>query len=531
MRNLLLFITFFTFSYSIHSNNVIEYGAKGDGVTLNTSNIQKSIDHVSQQGGGEIYFPTGKYLTGSLVLKDNVTLHLGKGATLLGSTNLDDYPVNPAKYISHINRYTNRYLIFAEGAKNIAIKGEGTIDGQGAHPNFDADQNDPMLSIIMRPYVLRLVSCEGVSVTGITMKNSPAWMQQYLNCSDVYIEGLKISNHVNYNNDGIDIDNCRNVQILNCNIDTDDDAICFKTTNATGSCRNIVVSNCLIAANCNAIKFGTETNGGFYNISISNCVFSRPDHPTKYDRPHRALGGLALESVDGATLDGITINNISMDGVMTPIFIRLANRARNYYDGGPSQPTGKIRNVNISNINARMEGLVTSSITGIDGHYVENVSLSNIHILCVGGGSLVHAQNRSIAEMEKAYPETLIFEDAPAYGLYVRHVKGLTMNNISLEVQKADYRSSLFCDDVHNMKLDGYSFANESDKASLITLVNSSNIKLSGNLQLSDKINLLSVEGSKSHKIFVSESDLRYYKDALVLTRGAEKNSVVTFNY
>ena len=529
MRNLLFFIAFFT--SSLYSNNIMDYGVKGDGVTLNTSNIQKAIDQVSLQGGGEIYFPAGKYLTGSIILKDGVSLHLSKGATILGSTNLNDYPINPAKYISHINRYTNRYLIYAEGVKNIAIKGEGTIDGQGAHPSFDADKNDPMLSIISRPYVLRLVSCEGVRVTGITMKNSPAWMQQYLNCSDVYIEGLKINNHVNYNNDGIDIDNCQNVQILNCNIDTDDDAICFKTTNATGSCKNIVVSNCLIAANCNAIKLGTETNGGFYNISISNCTFSRPNHPTKYDRPHRALGGLALESVDGATLDGITINNISMDGVMTPIFIRLANRARNYYDGGPSQPVGKIRNVNISNINARMEGLVTSSITGIEGHYVENVSLSNIRISCAGGGSLAHAQNRNIAQMEKAYPETLIFADVPAYGIYVRHVKGLTMNNVSFDAQTPDHRSSLFCDDVHNLKLDGYLFANESDNASLITLVNSCNIKLSGNLQLSDKINLLSVEGSKSHNIFVSESDLMFYKKSPILSKGAEKESVVRLNF
>lgn len=523
-----IFIFFLLFStFTIKANNIKDFGVKGDGKTLETKKIQAAISKVAKQGGGEIYFPTGQYLTGTIILEDNITLNFSKGAVILGSVDLDDYPVIPIKYVSHVNRYTNRYLFFAEGAKNITLKGEGMIDGRGTHPNFTADQNDPLLSIIERPYILRFVSCNQVKVSGITLKNSPSWMQHYLDCSNVYIEGLTIFNHGNYNNDGIDIDNCRNVRILSCNIDTDDDGICLKSTSSEGRNENIVVGNCVVASNCNAVKLGTETNGGFKNIAISNCTFSRPALPTIYDRSHRALGGFAISTVDGATLEDITIDNISMNGVMTPIFIRLANRGRNFYDGGPSQPAGILRNINISNIVATTEGLVPSSITGIEGHYVENISLSNIRLITPGGGSLENARRRNIPEMEKEYPETLLFIDVPAYGLYVRHVKGLIMNNIVFESKSADYRSALFCEDVNNMTLTGFRFKNPYTLTPFITVSDVNNIQILQNYESDQNNSLLEIEGTNSQKVIVLESDLENYPNPVVYSKGATTDMVI----
>jgi lysophospholipase L1-like esterase len=501
------------------ASNVNDFGAQGDGKTLNTEYNQKAIDQLSETGGGELFFPAGKYLTGTLKLKSHVTLRLSKGAMLSGSTDLKDYPVIEVGYVSHINRYTNRFLIYAENAENISITGEGTIDGQGDDPNFKADITDDLLGIRSRPYVIRMISCNHVYIAGITLRNSPSWMQHYLHCSNLRLENLQIFSHGNYNNDGMDIDNCRNVCITGCNIDTDDDGICFKSTNSGDACENVVVSNCIVASNCNAVKIGTETNGGFYNFTISNCVFRRPEHPTIYPRPHRALGGIAFSTADGATIDGINISNISMNGVMTPLFLHLADRGRNFYDGGPSQPPGTLRNIQITNIFARTEGLVAGSITGLPGHPVENITLSNIHFVSSGGGSLEDAMRRNIPEREKEYPETLKFSDVPAYGLFIRHAVGITMNNIHLEVLGADHRNALYAEDVKQLVLSGFTFSNPQQEAGLITLDNVQNAQISGNRSTGKNKYLIRIEGEHSSDIRQFDNQIADYKKVVYDTR------------
>ena len=473
-KALFLTATLFFFTQLVSAAlDVRSFGAKGDGQTLDTRAIQAAIDSASACGGETVVLTPGKYLSGTLVLKSNVTLHIERGATLLGSTQFSDYPAYESSYVSHIKRYSNRSLIFAEKVENITICGEGTIDGQGSLENYPATETETLMGITRRPYLLRVISCKNVTLNHIHLRNSPAWTQHYLDCENVFIDGIDVYNHGNYNNDGIDIDNCRQVRIVNSHFNTDDDAICFKTTNATGRCENVVVANCVIAANCNAMKWGSETNGGFRNFTITNCVFRRADEPTIYDRPHRTLGGLAIETVDGALLENFNISNISMYGVMTPLFIRLANRGRNYYDGGSSQPAGTLRNVHINNLTATMHGLVTSSITGLEGHPVENVTLTNVHLICDGGGSAEHAQNRNLPEREKEYPETLIFADAPASGLYVKNAQGLRIQNLCLEVRQADPRALLFIEQTDDAVLDGITLINPAASSQLILRNNS----------------------------------------------------------
>ena len=487
--------------------DVREFGAKGDGKTLDTQAIQAAIDSASACGGETVVLTPGCYLSGTIELKDNVVLRIERGATLLGSTSLDDYPEHISSYLSHVNRYSTRSLILADGAKNIGICGEGVIDGQGSLANYPATETEELMGITRRPYLLRIISCTGIKMKDIRLRNSPAWTQHYLNCENLLVDGIDVYNHGNYNNDGIDIDNCRQVRIVNCHFNTDDDAICFKTTNATGRCENVVVANCVIAANCNAMKWGSETNGGFRNFTIANCVFRRADEPTIYDRPHRTLGGLAIETVDGALLENFNISNISMYGVMTPLFVRLANRARNYYDGGPAQPVGTLRNIHITNLTATMHGLVSSSITGLDGHPVENITLSNVHFICDGGGSEEYARNRNLPSREKEYPETLIFADAPASALFVKNARGLRMNNVQLEVRSADPRALLFVENAEDAALDDITLVNPQEAPQLI-LQNCRDIRI-GNLLP----NALQIEGAASQYISVAKDAALTYTD------------------
>lgn len=233
--------------------DVRDCGAVGDGVTLDTKAIQAAINACSQAGGGKVYLTNGKFLSGTLYLKDNVTIYLEAGAVLLGSADINDYPVTIPGFRSYTDNYTDKSLIYAEKVKNISIIGRGTIDGQGT--SFKGKWK-------VRPYTLRVIECHDVVVKDVTMRNSPMWMQHYLACDNVRVDGITVYNQCNRNNDMIDIDGCRNVTIANCIGDTDDDALTFKSTCGRPT-ENVTVTNCILSSHCNAIKCGTESNGAF----------------------------------------------------------------------------------------------------------------------------------------------------------------------------------------------------------------------------------------------------------------------------
>ncbi|MEN8229419.1 MAG: glycoside hydrolase family 28 protein [Bacteroidota bacterium] len=447
--------------------NVVEFGAKGDGETLSTHAIQAAVDECSKNGGGEVHFPPGSYLSGTIYLKDYVKLNLSPGAILLGSDQVEDFPLNNCDFPSYSDRYVVRALIWGEGLKGIGITGHGTIDGQGAafrdnQPDEsqweklvalydDSTRYRPQARYINRPYIIRLISCHDVLVEDIHLRNSPMWMQHYLNCDFVTIQNISVYNHGSYNNDMIDIDCCRNVVISNCFGDSDDDGITLKSTAGLPT-ENVTISNCIVSSFCNAIKMGTESNGGFKNITITNCVV-RPSSESDviYGR-REGLAGIALEIVDGGVLDGVTISNIAISGTTAPIFMRLGNRARKSRPNSATPPAGTFRNVLISNIVASGAGTTGCSITGIPGHLIENVTLSNIKINFLGGGTK-QPVNREVPEHEEKYPESTMFGDLPAYGFFCRHVNNLTFRDIDLNCTKPENRPALICDDVHDLKL------------------------------------------------------------------------------
>lgn len=427
--------------------NVRKFGAAGDGATKDTEAIQRAVDAAHAGGAGTVYFPPGQYLSGTIFLKSNVTLHLEHGATLLGSTDSLDYPRIRPKFRSYTDSYVSQSLLFAEDQEHIAITGRGTIDGQG--------QSFQWKEYGSRPNVIRFVTCRHVHVEGIRLQNSPLWMQHYLGCEHVTIRGIHVHNHSTWNNDMIDIDCCRNVIISDCYGNSDDDALTFKST-ADHPTENVTVTNCVLGSGCNAIKMGTESNGGFKNISITNCVIDSYYGKKGFYGLPKGIGGVVLEIVDGGTLENVTISNIAIKNVMVPLFLRFANRARPFKEDMEKPGIGTFRNVVISDIIASGVDSLGCSITGLPGHMLTGVTLSNLRFTFPGGGTL-EDYNRPVPELEAEYPEAWMFGALPAWGLYCRHVEGIRLENIDFVLEGPDARPALVFDDVRGLDIDGFS--------------------------------------------------------------------------
>jgi len=430
--------------------DVREYGAKADGKTLCTAAIQKAIDECSRAGGGTVYLPPGVFLSGTIYFKTGVTLDLAAGCTLLGSTDLKDYPVTVPAFRSYTDNYTDKSLIYGENVERISIMGQGVIDGQGA--SFKGPYK-------VRPYMIRFIECRNVTVKDVTIKNSPMWVQHYLACDDVRITGIAVRSNVNANNDGIDIDSCQRVVISDCNIESGDDAIVLKSTSAR-VCADVAVSNCVLSTRCNALKMGTESNGGFQNIVITGCVI--------YDT---RLAGVALEIVDGGTMDRVVVSNITMNKVGAPIFLRLGNRARPFKEDMEKPGIGAMRNITVSNIEATGANPTGCAIAGLPEAAIENVTLSNIRLSFEGEGTKADAA-RPIPEMPADYPEYRMFGKLPAYGFYCRHVKGLKLLNVQLQLAKPDQRHAIVLEDVEDALVDCLDAPLSPDAETMIQLTN-----------------------------------------------------------
>lgn len=412
--------------------NVRDFGAAGDGSRLDTAAIQSAIDACGAAGGGAVRLPSGRYRSGTITLRDNVTLLLERECVLLGSPNLDDYPPAVPAYRSFTDTYTNKSLIYAERVRNVGILGEGTIDGQGSA------FKGPYRS---RPYLLRFVECRNVSLKGIRLRDSAMWVQHYLACEDVTIEGIAVRSVVNANNDGIDIDGCSRVRIADCVFDTGDDSICLKSTSPR-PCRDVTIERCAVRSDCNGLKLGTESTGGFENIRIRGCTV----------RDTR-MAGIALEIVDGGALDRVDIEDVQMENVGAPLVIRLGNRGRPFTQGAKRPCVGTLQDVSIRNVRATGAGGVGCSITGLPGHCVERVRLSHLRFAFGGGGGEADAR-RDVPEKPEAYPEFDMFGVLPAYGVFCRHVRGLSLEAVALSTARPDRRPPFVFDDVDGLTRD-----------------------------------------------------------------------------
>ncbi|WP_339709179.1 glycosyl hydrolase family 28 protein [uncultured Kriegella sp.] len=457
---------------------ITDFGAMNGGKMLASSAIQSAIDTAHKKGGGKVVVPEGVFLTGSIVLKTGVELHLKKDAILLGSTNPYDY--------KGINRWKS--LVLADGQNHIAITGEGTIDGQGQDlalkvdslfhigkldsTNYNLRRNRP--SEVMRPQLIEVVNSENITISGITLKNAACWVQTYDKCTNLIIDNIQVDSDAYWNNDGMDISDCKNVRITNCYVNAADDGICLKSHTKGFMNDSIYIANCIIRSSASAIKFGTASVGGFKNITIANI--------TIFDTFRSAI---ALEAVDGGTIENVAVTNVSATTTGNALFIKLGHRN---VDG----KVGAIKNIKIKNLNVHIpfakpdlkykirgpeppffHNVFPASISGLPGHDVENITLENIAISYPGRGNKGYAhvpvwRLNSIPEKASSYPEFSMFGELPSWGFYVRHASGLEMNNVRLSVREEDFRPAYVFDDVKGLKIDGGSITSLSDNEQFV---------------------------------------------------------------
>jgi len=446
--------------------NIVDYGAKSDTTVLSTQAIQQAIDACSAASGGRVVVPAGNYKTGTIVLKSDVHLYLERGATLFGSTDLKDYRPMKTDYVSLRTQTPTIQLVYADKVKNVLIDGEGTIDGRG-RAFKKLTWNDEGIT---RPHLIRFVQSEDITIRDVTLRNSGCWMQHYLACFRLRIENVKVFNRNNYNNDGLDIDGCGNVFVKGMAIDSDDDGITLKSTSPL-PCQNVRIEDCVVSSHCNAVKLGTETNGGFFNIDISGIVVKPSDDQSSqfFGAPSKiGTSALSLEIVDGGVMENVSVSDFTVEGTESPIFIRLANRGRGYklreavkgLSGSGNDDTitelipidhvGRINGVHVENFQIRNAGSMGCSITGLPGHPVENVTLSNISIHHKGGVTVEELPliNDTIRdEKEKEYPEATMWGNLPAKGFFVRHARNVEFQNIQIQTEQPDARPDFIQED------------------------------------------------------------------------------------
>ncbi|MCM2375061.1 sialate O-acetylesterase [Aporhodopirellula aestuarii] len=454
--------------------NINDFGAVGDGKSVNTRAIQAAVDACSNAGGGVVRVPSGDYVTGTIALKSHIILSVDQGASLLGSQDMKDYPTASLRPAREGN---SECLLYAEDATDIRLIGKGVIDGRGK-PEFFPRNAGPN-NRDRRPRLIRFENCQKVTLSDLTFKNPAFWGIHLVDCRDVQIDSITIRFRNNHsNNDGIDLDGCENVLIENCDINAGDDAICLKSS--LNPCRKIVVRNCKVSSNTAALKFGTSSSGGFIDVDVSNCTF--------YDCP---MGAIKLQIVDGGRMENIKISQIQMTDVGCPLFIRLGDRGREYTRNTATGPNtgsgesegarvGSIKDITIRDVVAkvtfedraraahatyRAAKPPTSSeltdnekakagpimITGIPGHYVENVLLENIKISFPGQGTEEEA-NHEVPEDIARYPEQFFFGVLPAWGAYIRHARNVQFKNVELTSRAPDAREKIVLDDVINFE-------------------------------------------------------------------------------
>jgi polygalacturonase len=431
------------------SCDVRRYGAKGDGRSLDTAAIQRAVDDCAQHGGGVVLLGQGSFLSGTIVLRDRITLRIAPGATLLASPRIGDFTPYPPEDVPKIaidgstqNKGNGPYhLIHAADAADVAIDGGGQIRGNGAS-YWDTLQDGRLVARRPRPSpLIETVAVRGLRIENVTIRDAAGWTIHPLETDGVAIRGVRIFNDARGpNTDAIDIDSSRNVTISDVHVESGDDCVVLKTTGRREGpvkpTENVLVSNLVCSSDDQGFKIGTESRGDFRNITLTGATIYHA--PGFYRAPTAAI---SMSMVDGASFENVVISNVVVRDAQTPLFLRLGNRGR-----GQAVPTpGRLKHVVFSNIVAT-GGELASSITGLPGHPLEDVTLADISISMKGGAAATVPG--PVPEAAGDYPHAPMFGALPAHGLYVRHVRGLTLRNVRLLTEAPDARAPLVLDDV-----------------------------------------------------------------------------------
>ncbi len=360
--------------------NITDYGAIPSGETLCTEAFRTAIEKCREAGGGTVYVPAGRFLTGPIHLITNTNLHLDAGAVLLFSQELKDYPTVQSRWEGEESEVYSP-LIYGKGVRNVSVTGHGLLDGQGT-PWWKGHRERTLQ--YPRPRFICFEDSEKVLIDGVEIINSPAWTVNPVRCNNVTINGITIKNPTDSpNTDGINPDSCSNVHISNCHVDVGDDCLTLKSGVETGKyrvpCENITITNCTMVHGHGGVVIGSEMSGSVRNVVISNCVFEGTDRGIRI-KSRRGRGGV---------VEDICVNNIIMKKVMCPLVMNLYyfcgkggkdERVKSKKPQPVNAGTPAIRRIHLSNVTAREAGASAGFFYGLPEMPIEDIELQNVSI-------------------------------------------------------------------------------------------------------------------------------------------------------
>ena len=503
--------------------NIADFGAVGDGTTLNTDAVQRAIDTCTKENGGTVLVPAGDFVIGTIELKSNVTLRIAAKGRLLGSAKIEHYKagnnVPPGN--------GNIVMISAANAENIRIEGPGTIDGNGAkfftgRGDMTGPGQNSAEGYSQRPHLLIFYRCTNLGIRDVFLTASAYHCTRILQCNRVNLDAVRIHNRVNLNNDGFHINSSQYVHIINCDVTCQDDACAL-----FGSNKFITVTNCTFSTRWSVFRFG---GGEAENITISNCVIY-----DTYGCPIKARFG------GRSRFENISFSNLVMRNVTGPISIGLDSSRRNPTPNTQPPAKGVVRNIRFNGIRAIVvaEGKQHADLpwpqkfrpgetrqcivlNGVGEDYLEDISFQDVHVTYEGGGTVEEAE-REVPKMAGEYFE---IGTPPAYGLYARNVRGLSLNNVRLEVAAADLRPAVVFENVRDAAVQALSVEGDPKAEAVLRFNSVRDALLSASRVLTSAAAFLKVIGPDNERITIDGGDVSKATKPVVFTGGASPKAV-----
>lgn len=504
--------------------NIRSYGAKGDKTTLDTAAVQAAIDACAADGGGTVLVPAGTFAIGTVELKSNVTLRIAAAGTLLGSGNRKDYHAVDAIPLNGDTTLEdgNWALLFAVDAKNVTIEGPGTIDGQGAQFHSAVRGTPPPSGIggNKRPYHFLAYHCENLTVRNISLVDCAYHSIRVIESQRIALDNIYIHNRVNSNNDGFHFISAEQVRLSNCTVKSGDDACAM-----FGSCRHITITNSYFSTRWSVFRFGGGHAG---DIAISNCVLREV-----YGCPIKFQGD------PGSRFENISFSNLVLDDVTGPISISVGGRLKAPDDQIPVV----VRNISFTDIRGVVttdppkqlsEGTLTVGTRPGEGHsaivlnnvnesVLENISFDNVHLVFGGGGTAEEGANRDVPQV---FGEYFRLGPIPAYGLYARNARGLTLQNVRFEVSAPELRPAVVFDHVEDAAFNGFSVQGNPQAESVLRFTATKQTLITAARVLTPASTFLQVEGQGNEGIIVEGGDLSRAAAPVVFKSGANESAV-----
>jgi Glycosyl hydrolases family 28 len=504
--------------------NVRRYGAKGDRTTLDTAAVQAAIDACAGDGGGTVLVPAGTFTIGTVELKSNVTLHIAAGGTLLGSGDGKQYHAVDAIPLHGDTTLNdgNWALLFAVNAKNFSIEGPGTIDGQGGlfHSAVRGMPPPSGLGGNRRPYHVLIYKCENFAVRNISLIDCAYHSIRIIESQRACLDCIYIHNRVNGNNDGFHFISAEQVRLSNCTVKSGDDACAM-----FGSCKYITIINSYFSTRWSVFRFG----GGFAeNVSVSNCVL------------HEVYGcPIKFQGDPGSRFENISFSDLVLSDVTGPISISIGGRLRPPDDKIPVI----VRNISFSHIHGTVttsppphlsEGTITVGIRPGEGHsaivlnsvnesILENISFDNVHLVFGGGGTAEEGARRDVPQV---FGEYFRLGPIPAYGLYARNARGITLQNVRFEVSAPDLRPAVIFDHVSDAALNGFAVQGNTAAESVLRFIDSTQTLITAARVLTPSSTFLELEGEGNDGVIVEGGDLSKASSPVAFKNGASEKAV-----